>query len=161
MDFPTFIGCILPYYLLVWSWVVSLVALVVKNLLANTGDTREVGLIPASGRTPGEGHGKPFFSILAWRIPWTEEPDGLWSMGSQRVGHDWSGFTHTHTYTHTHTHTHIHTHTVEERTFTVWEEVNQNCHFANILFCINCSIFIFHTSKMKNLVKRISNCFQS
>ena len=27
-------------------------------------------------------------SILAWRIPWTEEPGGLWSMGSQRVGHD-------------------------------------------------------------------------
>ena len=28
------------------------------------------------------------FSILAWRIPWTEEPGGLQSMGSQRVGHD-------------------------------------------------------------------------
>ena len=28
-------------------------------------------------------------SILTWRIPWTEEPDGLLSMGSQRVGHDW------------------------------------------------------------------------
>ena len=28
------------------------------------------------------------FSILAWRIPWTEESGGLWSMGSQRVGHD-------------------------------------------------------------------------
>ena len=27
-------------------------------------------------------------SILAWRIPWTEEPDKLQSMGSQRVGHD-------------------------------------------------------------------------
>ena len=27
-------------------------------------------------------------SILAWRIPRTEEPGGLWSMGSQRVGHD-------------------------------------------------------------------------
>ena len=26
--------------------------------------------------------------ILAWEIPWTEEPGGLWSMGSQRVGHD-------------------------------------------------------------------------
>ena len=26
--------------------------------------------------------------ILAWRIPWTEEPGGLWSTGSQRVGHD-------------------------------------------------------------------------
>ena len=28
-------------------------------------------------------------SILAWRIPWTEEPGGLQSMGSHRVGHDW------------------------------------------------------------------------
>ena len=29
-------------------------------------------------------------SILAWRIPWTEEPGGLQSMGSQRVGHSWA-----------------------------------------------------------------------
>ena len=29
-------------------------------------------------------------SILAWEIPWTEEPGWLWSMGSQRVGHDWA-----------------------------------------------------------------------
>ena len=29
-------------------------------------------------------------SILAWRVPWTEEPGGLQSMGSQRVGHDWA-----------------------------------------------------------------------
>ena len=28
------------------------------------------------------------FSVLAWRIPWTEEPGGLQSMGSQRVRHD-------------------------------------------------------------------------
>ena len=28
--------------------------------------------------------------ILAWRIPWTEEPGGLPSMGSHRVGHEWS-----------------------------------------------------------------------
>ena len=27
-------------------------------------------------------------TMLAWEIPWTEEPDGLHSMGSQRVGHD-------------------------------------------------------------------------
>ena len=32
-------------------------------------------------------------SILAWRIPWTEEPGGLESMGSQRVGHDKNDFT--------------------------------------------------------------------
>ena len=29
------------------------------------------------------------FSILAWRIPWTEEPTVLQTMESQRVGHDW------------------------------------------------------------------------
>ena len=28
-------------------------------------------------------------NILSWKIPWTEEPDGLQSMGSQRVRHDW------------------------------------------------------------------------
>ena len=27
-------------------------------------------------------------SIFAWRIPWTEKPGGLWSIGLQRVGHD-------------------------------------------------------------------------
>ena len=40
------------------------------------------------------------FTILAWTSPWTEEPDGLQSMESQRVGHDWTTNTppHTHTY---------------------------------------------------------------
>ena len=32
----------------------------------------------------------PHSSTLAWKIPWTEEPGGLQSMGSHRVGHDWS-----------------------------------------------------------------------
>ena len=30
------------------------------------------------------------YSILAWRIPWTEEPDRPQSIGSQTVGHDWA-----------------------------------------------------------------------
>ena len=54
-----------------------------------------------SGRSSGERNGNPTHSsILAWRIPWTEEPGGLQSMGSQRVGHDWatSLFTFTFTY---------------------------------------------------------------
>ena len=37
----------------------SQVALVVKNLPANAGDVRDVGLIPGSGRSPGGGHGNP------------------------------------------------------------------------------------------------------
>ena len=38
-------------------------------------------------------------SILAWRIPWTEEPGGLQSMELQRVEQDWETYTHTHTHT--------------------------------------------------------------
>ena len=37
----------------------------------------------------------PLFSILTWRIPWTEEPGGLQSIGSHRVGHDLSDLAHT------------------------------------------------------------------
>ena len=36
-----------------------------------------------------EGNGIPHSSTLAWKIPWTEEPDGLQSMGSLRVRHNW------------------------------------------------------------------------
>ena len=36
-----------------------MVVLVVKNLPANTGDIRDMGLIPGSGRSPGAGHGNP------------------------------------------------------------------------------------------------------
>ena len=37
------------------------------------------------------------YSVLAWEVPWTEEPGGLHSMGSQRVGHDWATDWSTHT----------------------------------------------------------------
>ena len=37
---------------------------------------RDVGSIPGSGRSHKGGHGNPL-SMLAWRIPWTEEPGGL------------------------------------------------------------------------------------
>ena len=57
---------------------------VVKNLLTKAGDTKDLGLIPGSGRSPGVGNGN-IFSILAWRIPWIEEPRWLQSMGSQEL----------------------------------------------------------------------------
>ena len=56
----------------------------VKVSASNAGDQ---GLIPGSGRLPGEQMATPA-SILAWKIPWMEEPSRLQSMGSQRVGHD-------------------------------------------------------------------------
>ena len=55
-------------------------ALVVKNLHPNTGDLRDMGSIPGSGRFPGEGHGNTDSSILARKIPWTEEPGRLQSI---------------------------------------------------------------------------------
>ena len=68
----------------------SQVALVVKNLPANAGDIRDVGLIPGSGRSPRERNANPpQYSCL-------ENPmdSGAWqstqSIGSQRDGHDWS-----------------------------------------------------------------------
>ena len=47
----------------------------------------DLGLIPGSGRSPGEGNGTPL-QYLPGKIPWTEEPGRLQSMGSQRVGLD-------------------------------------------------------------------------
>ena len=47
-----------------------------KNPPANAGDSGDEGSIPGSGRSSGEGNGN-HSSILAWRIPWTEEPGGL------------------------------------------------------------------------------------
>ena len=83
------------------------VALVVKTLPANTGDERDVGLIPGSGRSPGVRNGNPPQNsclesltdrgALAGYSPW-----------GRRVGHDWAHvcvrLTHTHTHTCTHTH---------------------------------------------------------
>ena len=48
---------------------------VVKSLPVNAGDIRDASSILGSGRSPGGGHGN-HSSILAWRIPWTEEPGG-------------------------------------------------------------------------------------
>ena len=65
----------------------SQVVLVVKNPPANAGDIRDVGSISGL-EDPLEQEMATHSSILAWRIPWTEEPDGLQSVGSQRVGHN-------------------------------------------------------------------------
>ena len=58
----------------------------VKLLPANAGDARDLGSIPGSGRSPGEGTAT-HSSILVWKIPWTEEPGRLQSMQLQIVGH--------------------------------------------------------------------------
>ena len=58
-----------------------------KNPSANAGDVRDAGLVPRMEGPLEEGmatHSR----ILAWRIPLTEEPGGLQSIGSQRAEHD-------------------------------------------------------------------------
>ena len=62
----------------------SLVAQRLKRLPA----MRETQVQSLGWEDPLEKEMATHSSILAWRIPWTEEPDGLQSMGSQRVGHD-------------------------------------------------------------------------
>ena len=61
--------------------------LVVKNPPTNAGVTRGAGLIPGLGKSPEE-EMATYSSILAWKIPWTEEPSGLQSKGSQGVRYD-------------------------------------------------------------------------
>ena len=61
--------------------------LVVKNLLAVL-ETQETCVRSLGWEYPLEKGMTTYSSILVWRIPWTEEPGGLQSMGSQMVGND-------------------------------------------------------------------------
>ena len=63
----------------------SLVAQMVKNLPA----VQETQVWSLAQEDPLEKGMTTYFSILAWRIPWREEPGGLQSIESQRVGHNW------------------------------------------------------------------------
>jgi len=49
----------------------------VNNLPATQETQTDAGFIAGSGRSPGGGQGILAWSILAWRIPWAEEPGGL------------------------------------------------------------------------------------
>ena len=68
--------------LLILCW--DIVAQAGRNLLAK----EETGLDPWVGRIPLEEGMAAHPSVLAWKIPWTEEPGRLQSTGSQGVGHD-------------------------------------------------------------------------
>ena len=54
----------------------------------NVGDARSVALIPGSGRSPDGEEIATHSTIFAWKIPWTEEPGGLQSVGLQK-SHTW------------------------------------------------------------------------
>ena len=63
---------------------IYVVAQIVKNLPAMW----EARVRSLSQEDPLEKGMPTHSSYLAWRVPWTSEPSGLWSMESQRVGHD-------------------------------------------------------------------------
>ena len=69
-----------------WTYRSSLVAQTIKRLPT----TRETQVQSLGREDPLEKEMATHSSSLAWRIPWTEEPGRLQSMGSQRVGHDWA-----------------------------------------------------------------------
>ena len=56
-------------------------------------EMQEMQVRSLGGEDPLEEEMATHSSTLAWEVPWTEEPGGLQSMGSQRVRHDWA---HTH-----------------------------------------------------------------
>ena len=72
----------------------------VKILLTSAGDERDMG-----GEDPLEEEMATHFSILAGRIPWTEEPGGLQSIGHREL--DMTERMRARAHTHTHTHTRI------------------------------------------------------
>ena len=59
------------------------------------GATQETRIWSLAREDPLKKEMAAHFSILVWRIPWTEEPGGLQSIGSQRVGHNWVTNSHT------------------------------------------------------------------
>ena len=63
-------------------------ASLVAQRLKRLPEMRETQVQSLGWEDPLEKAMAPHFSTLAWRVPWTEEPVRLQSMGSQRVGHD-------------------------------------------------------------------------
>ena len=85
-----------------------------KESTLNAGDSGDAGSIPGPGGSPGGGNGNPLH-VLAWRIPWTEEPGHKQSHLPEVTEHAHTrghARAHTHTHTRTHTRTHTHTHTL-------------------------------------------------
>ena len=76
----------------------------VAQVVKNPPTMQEMSVRSLGQEDPLEKEMAIHFSILPWEIPWTEEPHGLWSLGSQTVRHNLAT---KYPPTHTHTHTHI------------------------------------------------------
>ena len=81
--------CIPNFFLTVVNKVVSLSLFYFLQCCQREEKRKEPSSLERNWEELGQGNG-PHSSTLAWKIPWTEEPGGLQSMGSLRVGHDWA-----------------------------------------------------------------------
>ena len=81
--------CIPNFFLTVVNKVVSLSLFYFLQCCQRGEKRKEPPSLERNWEELGEGNG-PHSSTLAWKIPWTEEPGGLQSMGSLRVRHDWA-----------------------------------------------------------------------
>ena len=88
--FLVFLCLSFPAYKMVKFLRVSQVALTVKNPPAIAGDIIWDADLILGREDSLEKEKAAHSSALSWRIPWTEQPGGLQSIGSQRVRHDWS-----------------------------------------------------------------------
>ena len=87
-------------------------------------ETQETWFGSLGWEDPLEEEMAPQSCILAWEIPWTEEPGGLQSIGWQRTGHNRATeHKHTHTHTQRHAHTHARTH--------IWLRLKVTCELGD------------------------------
>ena len=77
--------------LYIYSLIAQLVAAstMAQRIKASACNVGDMSSVPGLGRSP-EKEMATHSNTLAWKIPWTEKPDKLQSMGSQRVRHDWA-----------------------------------------------------------------------
>ena len=76
------------FLLFIWYWSIANCTFLVAQMVKNTRAMQETWVRSLGQKDPPEKGMATHSSILAWRIPWTEEPGRLESMGSQRVGFD-------------------------------------------------------------------------
>ena len=106
-----------------------------KNLPTNTGDARDAGVIPGSGRSPGVEHGNPLKDSC---LENSMDRGAWWSMGLQRdpterlsVCTSARARTHAHTHTHTHTHTDTQIHIDPQKT-ALWNQLETHQTLAHL-----------------------------
>ena len=78
------------FFFLKWSKLMDMDSVLVAQMVKNPTALWDTQVRSWGREDPLENEMATHSSILAWRIPWTEEPDGPQSMGSQEVRHNWA-----------------------------------------------------------------------